>query len=91
MMQDKNYDKCINEIGKLRAKIILTKPDYKRSAEADVLYKAISRNKSRFIAIDKFKDALKFSKQIAEKDDLILITGSFFLVSDYFKISDKYN
>ncbi len=89
MMQDKNYGECVEEIGKLKAKIILTKPDYKRAADADLLYEKVKRNKSRFILTHNFRDSLELSKQIAGKNDLILITGSFFLVSDYFKVSDQ--
>ncbi|MBK8552737.1 MAG: hypothetical protein IPL53_17400 [Ignavibacteria bacterium] len=90
MMQDKNYTECLDEIGKLKAKIILTKPEYKRAALPADLYSAVTRNKSRFIVKDNLKESIELSAEIAGKDDLILITGSFFLASDflnYFKLS----
>lgn len=90
MMQDKNYRECLDEIGKLKAKIILTKPEYKRAALPADLYKAVTANKSRFTVKENLKEAFELSAEIAGKDDLILITGSFFLASDFLNLADKH-
>lgn len=91
MMQDKNYRECLNEIGKLKAKIILTRPEYKRSAEPYELYKSVERNRSRFIIAGDLKSAVKTASEIAKRNDLVLVTGSFFLVGEYLQMPHKFN
>ena len=91
MMQDKNYRECLNEIGKLNAKIILTRPDYKRSAEPSELLRSVKRNRSRFFIAEDLSSAVRTASETAKKDDLVLITGSFFLVGEYLKLKDKFN
>ena len=90
MMKDKNYGECVSELGKLKAKIILTKPDYKRSAEPAELFKAVTKNRSAFTVKDDLKSAMKEARDIANTNDLILITGSFFLAGDYLKLPEKF-
>ncbi len=85
MMSDKNYKECLVELSKLSLRVILTKPRYYRSADPQTLYKA-AKEKSGFIAIDNLKDAYMHAKEEAGSGDLILVTGSFFLVSDFLKI-----
>jgi len=91
MMQDKNYRECLNEIGKLKAKIILTRPEYKRSAEPYELYNSVERNRSRFIIAGDLKSAVKTASEIAKRNDLVLVTGSFFLVGEYLQMPHKFN
>ena len=91
MMQDKNYRECLNEIGKLNAKIILTRPEYKRSAEPSELLRSVKRNRSRFTVAEDLRSAIKTASEAATKNDLVLITGSFFLVGEYLKLKDKFN
>jgi len=87
IMMDKQYKECINELSKLKAsKIVLTKPDYKRAAEPEVLYKAVSKGKSKFEVKKNIITAFDHVKNISSDNDLILITGSFFLVSDFLKM-----
>jgi len=87
MMVDKQYKECINELSKLNAsKILLTKPDYKRSAEPDDLFKAVIKGKTKFDVKKNLKESFVYAKSISTHKDLILITGSFYLVSDFLKI-----
>jgi dihydrofolate synthase / folylpolyglutamate synthase len=85
MMKDKEYIKCLNELEKLNATVILTKPDYKRAEEPEILYKSVKRKENFFIA-ENIKAAYKSAARTANKNDLILITGSFFLASDFLKL-----
>ena len=85
MMKDKEYVKCLAEIEKLDAKIILTKPGYKRAEEPEVLFKSVKR-KEKFLIAENVNAAYKNIKKIIGKNDLLLITGSFFLVSDFLKL-----
>ena len=87
IMMDKQYKECMSELTKLNAsKIILTKPNYKRSAEPEDLYKAIRKDKSTFEVKKNIMEAFDHLENICSEKDLILITGSFFLVSDFLKI-----
>jgi len=81
MMKDKNYGACVRLLEKLDAKIILTKPDYKRAEEAEILFKS-SKYKEKFYISENVKAAFVNAKKLAERNDLILITGSFYLVSE---------
>ncbi|MFA5404213.1 MAG: folylpolyglutamate synthase/dihydrofolate synthase family protein [Ignavibacteria bacterium] len=85
MMKDKEYAKCLNELEKINAIIILTKPDYKRAEEPEILFKSV-KNKGKFYIAENINTAYKNVKKIANKNDLILITGSFFLASDFLKL-----
>ncbi|MEO6694842.1 MAG: folylpolyglutamate synthase/dihydrofolate synthase family protein [Ignavibacteria bacterium] len=87
MMTDKKFKECISELAKIRtAKIILTKPDYKRSAEPEDLYKAVGKKKSSFEVKKNVAEAFDYVINNSSQKDLILITGSFFLVSDFLKL-----
>jgi len=85
MMKDKEYVKCLNELEKLDAIIILTKPGYKRAEEPEVLFKSVKK-KDRFLIAENVNAAYKNIKKLLKKEDLLLITGSFFLVSDFLKL-----
>ncbi|HMQ67993.1 MAG TPA: folylpolyglutamate synthase/dihydrofolate synthase family protein [Ignavibacteria bacterium] len=82
MMKDKHYKECIREIGKLDAEIILTKTQYSRAATPEELYSTVMRYKKKFRIKKNVFESLEYVNGQAEKKDLVLITGSFFLVSE---------
>lgn len=84
MMKDKEHEKCIEEIEKLKATVILTKPKYKRAEEPEILFKFV-KGKENFFISENIAAAFKNVRRMANDDDLILVTGSFFLVSDFLK------
>lgn len=89
LMKDKEYKKCLREIEKLNSQVVLTKPQYKRALEPTELYK-FAKYKKSFVIKENIKEAFLYAKDISNKSDLILITGSFFLASDFLKIYNKY-
>lgn len=89
MMKDKHYKKCLNILGEIDAKIILTRPLYPRAEEPQKLFEA-AKNKSKFIPIQKLEDAFSNALKSAGKKDMILVTGSFFLVSEFLEIFRKH-
>ena len=89
LMKDKEYRKCLKEIEKLNSPVVLTKPHYKRALEPTELYK-IAKRKENFVIKEKIKEAFLYARDNLNKNDLILITGSFFLVSDFLKFYNKY-
>jgi dihydrofolate synthase / folylpolyglutamate synthase len=88
MMSDKEFKKCINELEKLKGFMILTRPDYKRSADPAELLKAV-KNKNCAVIRQNVKEAYAYAISKSGKNDLILVTGSFFLLSDFLKIFKK--
>ena len=90
MMKDKDYGKCIRMLEQIDADIILTRPDYERAAAAEELY-AEAKNKFRFIIRDDVRFAAAYVLGKARPQDAILVTGSFYLISDFLKaINFKY-
>lgn len=84
MMKDKDLKNCVNEISKLNAgKVILTQPAYGRAASSEELFNALKKKGQRFILSDTVKEAKNIALEIAGKKDLILVTGSFYLVSEF--------
>lgn len=91
MMSDKKYKNCVKELEKIDSKIIITKPSYKRALEPEKLIENV-KEKNKFIIIKEVEKAFDFTKKFAKKEDLILVTGSFYLVSDFLKVlKNKYN
>lgn len=82
MMKDKHYGDCINEIGKLTAEIVLTQTKYFRAASPEDLYITVKKNKKKFTLKKDVSESLRYVMEKSEKKDLILITGSFFLLSE---------
>lgn len=89
LMKDKQLEDCAHQIKRLKTeKIILTKPDYKRAAEPEELSSLFSRNKNIVLQPD-LKNSYKYAKSLMKKDDLLLVTGSFYVVSDFLKAFKK--
>lgn len=89
MMKDKHYPKCLGILSKLDAKIILTRPLYPRAEEPQKLYEAV-KNKSKFISVQNLNDAFSQALNLAGKNDMILVAGSFFLVSEFLENFNKF-
>ena len=89
MMNDKNYKECIMELKRLKHHVIFTKPEYKRSAEPEDLFKVVKGNKEKFDHKKNIKEAYEHALSMTGKNDLILITGSFFLVSDFLRLLNR--
>jgi len=87
MMSDKDYKNSLIEITKLNpAKIILTKANYKRAADPKIILDSISTNLTCIETKGNVNDAFKYAVNLLNKDDLLLITGSFFLISDFLNL-----
>lgn len=90
MMQDKDYKVSVRILERLKAKIIFTKPSYYRFAETNDLFNSLKK-KSVHIIKDDLYDALLYARQNTGVNDMILVTGSFFLISDFMKLLNKTN
>lgn len=89
LLTDKDHKACIEQIEKLKADVVLTKPNYKRAAEPVDLFDHVTK-KDMFMVIEDFALAVSSIKDKIKKDDLLLVTGSFFMVSDFLRLVNKY-
>ena len=89
LLKDKNFKACLGQIEKLKGDIVLTKPDYKRAAEPLELFDYVTQ-KNKCVVIDDFLLALHYISDKINKGDLLLVTGSFFMVSDFLRQVNKY-
>ncbi|MBN1156363.1 hypothetical protein JXA85_02010 [Candidatus Woesearchaeota archaeon] len=77
---DKDYTKMIKSIAPLADEIILTRTMLERGLEPGLLVEIIKNKK--VIIIKSVKNAVKTAMNKAKKNDLILITGSIFVVGE---------
>jgi dihydrofolate synthase/folylpolyglutamate synthase len=82
IMADKDIRQIIKEITPLASTTILTRPHMDRSAAPALLKRYAERWCKHTESIDEVKDAVSAALAHAEKNDLILITGSLFTVGE---------
>lgn len=91
LMSDKEIKSCVSEIEKLNAeKIILTKAEIKRSLNPEELGEYF-KNKKNIVLTNNLFEAIKIGKSMINKKDLLLVTGSFYVVSDFILANKKLN
>lgn len=78
ILKGKNYINMLKELAPLTNGIILTKPSIPRALDPEILAKHVKNS----IIIKNPKEALKYAKKIAKNDDLILVTGSIYVVGE---------
>jgi len=84
IMEDKKIQDSLKEVLKISDNIILTKADYKRAAKPGYLLKLIGKTNIKISITENVSHALITAIQNG-KNKRILITGSFFVVSDAIK------
>ena len=85
IMNDKNKETMIESIDTIADTLILTKAKIDRSATPEILSEfTINNKKNEVHIIGNIFDAIEFAKLKATKKDLILITGSIFVVGEAF-------
>jgi len=82
ILSDKDYKQMLEELDRIADVIILTRPMTDRAADPEVLAKEISKNGFNINVIPMVSDAYKAAREIAEENDVILITGSHFTVGE---------
>ena len=75
---DKDIQKISGMIKPIASRIIITKSKNERAAEPELIKKYFKKP----IILKSPKKALNYAKKIAKKEDLILVTGSIFLVGE---------
>ena len=79
--QDKDITGICNQLRRVSDKVILTCADNPRATQPEKLAKYF-RQKDLFITSD-VKEARRKAIKLAQKDDLVLVTGSLFLIGEY--------
>ncbi len=82
ILSDKDYKKMLEELDKFASMIILTRPMTDRSADPDALAEEITRSGSNIRVIPMVKDAFTAGRELAGKNDVLLITGSHYTVGE---------
>ena len=79
ILSDKDIKKMMEIIEPFSDKIIITKAENPRAEEPSKIKKFV-KNRNKVEIIKNIKNAVKYAEQIAAKKDLILVTGSCFVV-----------
>ena len=87
--KDKDIKGVCSQLHSLADKVILTKADSPRGLNPEILAKFF-KNKESYIA-PRVNEAKALSMRLAGKDDLILVTGSLFVVGEYKYGRAKFN
>jgi dihydrofolate synthase/folylpolyglutamate synthase len=78
ILKNKDHKSILNELTPLANEVILVKPKIPRALNPKILAKHVNNS----IIIQDTKKALKYAKNKAKKDDLILVTGSIYVVGE---------
>jgi dihydrofolate synthase/folylpolyglutamate synthase len=87
VMADKDYPSMLKEICHKAKFIVLTKPDYKRAADPELLEKVLTMENKPYETLPQVKQAYIFALKNAKSEDVICITGSHFTVGEF--LSEK--
>ncbi len=80
ILKDKDYKTILKILVPFFDKIIITKPKLYRALEPEIIAKEMSGKE--FLIKKEVKEAVNYAKSIAENDDLIVITGSIYVVGE---------
>lgn len=86
ILADKEVDKMVNTIVPLADRIIAVTPNSDRAENAEELKNIIQEYNARCEAVENYKDAYKLALSYCEDDDLLLISGSLYMIGDMRKI-----
>jgi dihydrofolate synthase/folylpolyglutamate synthase len=79
-LADKDVNAILEVLVPLAAYIITTRPDSPRAMEAERLLLLVKEMNVQGQAIDSIECAVKTSLDMAEPDDLVVISGSLYLI-----------
>ena len=79
VLNDKDYRRMIGYLKPLASRTIITKPKIRRALEPEVIAKELKDN---FVVKKDVSEALEEARSNAGEDDLILVTGSIYLIGN---------
>ncbi|NQV08377.1 bifunctional folylpolyglutamate synthase/dihydrofolate synthase [Candidatus Woesearchaeota archaeon] len=82
ILDDKKIDKMIETIVPFSKKVIITKPESERAVSTEDLAKEVKKFKKDYEIKQTVEEAVKYAESILGKDDLLVITGSCYVVGE---------
>ncbi len=82
ILGDKDYRGIVSELAPLADHVVVTKPQYSRALNVQVLADEICRLHAHVSTAETVGEALSRARDMASVDDLILVTGSLYVVGD---------
>lgn len=89
ILSDKQVDDMINEIVPLSKKVIALTPHSHRAELASELKLHIEKVNKNVLSFENYEDGLEEVLKDAKEDDLVLVTGSLYMIGDIRKIINK--
>ena len=86
MMHDKDYCACIKEVAKIDCEVILTRPKYSRAADPAVMMDCVNAFQHKFTVQQNLSKAVIEVFEKLKKNDMLVVTGSFFLAGEFLKL-----
>ena len=81
-MQDKEVSTLMAVLAPLADKVIAVSPRNPRAISAQRLAEIAQQYCNEVIAIGNVREGVEYARQVAQEDDLILVTGSLFTVGE---------
>jgi dihydrofolate synthase / folylpolyglutamate synthase len=82
ILGDKDFRGIIGPLVPLADRVVVTKPQYSRALDVPTLTAEVRKLHSSVLAAETVGDAIALATQGASADDLILVTGSLYVVGD---------
>jgi dihydrofolate synthase/folylpolyglutamate synthase len=79
---DKDYHGITSELVPLADHVVVTKPQYARAMDVTALASEVQKGHGRVETAETVEEAIRAARTAASPDDLILITGSLYVVGD---------
>ena len=86
MMRDKDYASYLDKVAPFCDEIIAVTPSYYRALKAEDLQSCAKRHCENVSICQSPKDGFKTALQKCEKDGIVLVCGSFYMMSDIFEV-----
>ncbi|GAA0762877.1 folylpolyglutamate synthase/dihydrofolate synthase family protein [Clostridium sartagoforme] len=86
ILNDKNVEEMVKVIAPLATEVYTVTPNSIRAASANELKEVVLKYKNNCIAFDDYDKAIKLSLSKASKDDLIIASGSLYMIGEIRKI-----
>ncbi len=89
VMKDKDFRSILKQFKRFKCTIITTQPKVERALPSEQLYAICKEMKLNSLHAPTVRDALNIGKKITGKNDLLVVTGSHFLVGEAIAILQK--
>ncbi|MBI6873703.1 bifunctional folylpolyglutamate synthase/dihydrofolate synthase [Clostridium aciditolerans] len=86
ILADKEVDSMVNTIVPLADRVIAVTPNSYRAESAEELKNVIQKYNTKCEAVENYKDAYELALSYCNDDDLLLISGSLYMIGDMRKI-----